>query len=310
MKNTRFISAFLALIMLVSALSSCANPAGTSSSDANAQPSESPKEEITTEDFTEEKGNHIDLSVLTDDDLRKFEEGVVEKLKDDTTSEIKVNIFIKPTLSDAERDTKIEAQVLINEEKYAALNAVIKELEQRKRDIRASGEKTDEITSIDKQIEELTAESEKYQPGYGYAVNIVINEYCTPVLEEFIKKHKLPTDTIKVSVAMMLSFVTVTKEQLIQIVKDDSVMTIAIPSNISDIKHFGPEEIPNEITSCYSSNTPETYINTGKINEIYNIIDGETAINAGLGTKITNSHPIGGCFSYSQLFNKENARFP
>ncbi len=274
MKNTKFTSFFLATIILVSAFSSCANPnEKTSLDNASQMPSESKKTESTAE-----KAEQIDLSALTENELCKFEGNIVESLKDDSVSEIEVNIFLKNIMSEEEYNSKVDAQVKINEEKYAAIKTEIESLQEQRREIYKFGEKNAEVDSIDKRIEELKSEREKYQPGYGYAVNIVIAEYHKPVLDEFIKKHGLPTNTSTTSAVLKIKRVVLTKEQLVQIAKDDSVLAISPPEDISNIKPFEYKSTSSDGVSLYTSGSN---VDTQKLNEVYDIIDGETAINSG-----------------------------
>lgn len=232
----KIISICLTAAMMLAALSACANPPGEGSTTVKNPPAAASQSGKVTE-----APQPVDLSVLSEDELGKIDENILNDMKKgNKNTEIRVIITLEKPMTDAEREEAVSAKLEENKIKNEEITREIEVLKSRKESIGADKAK---VAEIDAQIEELETQlKKKYGLTYGYGISRVMLEEWEPILINFIKEHGLPENTIRIISSMSLRNIDLTAEKITEIAKEPDVIHIGVPES-DDAKLFVNENI-------------------------------------------------------------------
>lgn len=270
----KFISLCIIAAMLTVLFSSCANPPGSKpSSDTLPQPGDQPE----TEKVVAEP-EPVDLSGLTEEELGKIENNLIEKLKTTAFNDtVKIDVRLRRPMDTHEFNVTVDARVKYNTEKREEISKEINELENRKDSLAqksselANDSNSTLITEINEKIKELNEEYEVHDPVYNNCVNQVFAAEFRPLLDEFMERHDLDSEgTSCLTSFMTVEDISTTPSKIMDIAKDIDVVYISCPE---EIYYHGHD------LSLTDGQTPP--VSDYEVNQIYNLIDGEIAVSAG-----------------------------
>ena len=276
-RNTmkKIISICLTAVMMLAALSACANPPGEGSTTVKKPPAAASQSGKVTE-----ASQPVDLSVLTEDEMGKIDAGLLEKLKAANKNDIfSVTLFLVTPLNNTEFDNLVSEKL-----NSRATTAADKEIEALLKILDDENASIEEKDAASKRITDIKKTTPEVKGRHTIAVNEVINEYYAPVLESFIEDYKIevPYDCLKTALGMMIGPAPATAQLIIDMAKDERLECVQISS-----AHYTEIYAELEEHEKSKNNTAEPrksvarsseIYSQSKANEIYDIIDGEIAV--------------------------------
>ncbi len=279
MKKLRLISMCLALILMLSGFSACANPPATSSPSAIPDPGDQIAEE-------EEIGkpDPVDLSVLSEEELGKIKPGLLDTLKNsDKDDSVSIMLNLVSQLQGYEAKRLANERIAARQAETKELNATLESLKQSYNDELTTSK---ERESISKEIEEINKLISENDISYNKTVWQIFDETNTPIIEEVISDYNLEIihKTFIATVAMSIDCISANAQTVIELAKDERVESICVATvsyedavaEIESVK--GARKQSGTSTAVHAESSSSQYSST-KVNEIYDIIDGEIAVN-------------------------------
>ena len=287
MKKIRFISFCLVLIIVLSGFSACANPPGTKSPLKNiSESNDKPSVDSGSASDIKEPGfsKPVDLSILNETELHKIKDDLLNVLKTSgNTDEILIAIFFTETEEEKNIDTVINEKMAEKEERSAEIEAELREIQKEYDSLSsAKDEKSKKrAEELSQRMTELGDELETYSMEYTQLRLQMKKEINEPIVISFAERHDIDlssADDVNYVVSTIFG-IELPAEKIVELAKDDAVGFMDILVRDSEVEFDEEAGLPSRET-VFSSSDHVTLDNT-KVNEIYNIIDGEKSVNSG-----------------------------
>ncbi len=293
----KIISLCLTATMLFLLFSSCANPPGEGNTTSKIlQPAGTPSTEKIVQNT-----EPVDLSVLSKDDLGKITKDVRNILvSTDKSSKHNFFVTIIRDITVAEVDELADKKMSDYITKANELESEIQDLSKQLQALKDSSESDKSLSitpnntdSLSQRIAKLQAElnelTENNDGTYDETRISIFTDTNKPKIDAFMKRHELDPDSAAYISYVMSEIhdIPLTPEQVLEIAKDSDVARISYIPKSSDKVHSNGSDIENNGSVCTNSDEDNTITET-RLNRVYDIVDGEVAVNNGsMGSGIT-----------------------
>ncbi len=266
MKKLRLISICLALILMLSGFSACANLPATSSPSAIPDPVDQIAEE-------EEKGkpDPVDLSVLSEEELDRITEELLSILK---TADKADKILVRIAFNETEEEKNIDA--VINEkmaQKTKRSAEIASELSTLQNEYDSLSKKTDttsknRATKISQEISELRSELKTYRVDQTKLRIQMLKNINEPIITDFAERHSIDlSSAYQVSYTVSDIFgIELTASKIIELSKDNTVAFIAYLTPPGSVVEWD-EEIGSSSSRAATASDDGVSLNSTKVTE-------------------------------------------